>query len=218
MIVQIYEVNNPPEAQHIAECGVDHIGVLIGKEDFSREVSIEQAREIFDSLPKDKKRVALSLSNELEYIAEILKNVKPDILHLGAALELLSPHDVQILKNNFPLLKIMRSIPVTGQEAIKVAQEYDGIADYLLLDSHNPGDKQIGALGKTHDWSISKRIVTLVKTPVILAGGLGPDNVSDAIQTVQPAGVDSKTKTDRSDGNGKDIEKVKEFVRIAKSL
>jgi phosphoribosylanthranilate isomerase len=218
MIIQIYEVNNPLEAQQIAVCGVDHIGVVVGKGDFPREVSIEQAREIFDSLLKDKKRVALSLSNELEYIVKIVRNANPDILHLGAALELLSPHDVQILKDNFPLLKIMRSIPVTGEERIKAAQEYDGIADYLLLDSHNPGDKQIGALGKTHDWTISRKIVASVKTPVILAGGLGPDNVLEAIQTVHPAGVDSKTKTDRSDGDGKDIEKVKEFVRIAKSL
>lgn len=172
MIIQIYEVNNPLEAQQIAECGVDHIGVLVGKGDFPREVSIEQAREIFDSLPKDKKRVALSLSNELEYIVKIVRNANPDILHLGAALELLSPHDVQILKDNFPSLKIMRSIPVTGEESIKAAQEYDGIADYLLLDSHNPGDKQIGALGKTHDWTISRKIVASVKTPVILAGGV----------------------------------------------
>jgi phosphoribosylanthranilate isomerase len=114
--------------------------------------------------------------------------------------------------------QIMRSIPITGEESIEAAQEYDGIADYLLLDSHNPGDKQIGALGKIHDWSTSKRIVISVKTPVILAGGLGPDNVLEAIQTVHPAGVDSKTKTDRSDGNGKDIERVKGFVKIAKSL
>ncbi|MGE5445853.1 MAG: phosphoribosylanthranilate isomerase, partial [Ignavibacteriales bacterium] len=66
---------------------------------------------------------------------------------------------------------------------MEAAQEYDGIADYLLLDSHDPRDKQIGALGKIHDWSTSKRIVTSVKTPVILAGGLGPDNVLEAIQT-----------------------------------
>src|ERR1700741_2932782 len=211
MIVQIYEVNNPLEAQQVAGCGVDHIGVLVGKGDFPREVSIEQARGIFDSLPKNKKRVALLLSNELEYIVEIAKKVNPDILHLGAALELLSTQDVLMLKNNLPSLKILRSIPVIGEESIESAQEYDGIADYLLLDSHNPGDKQIGALGKTHDWAISRKIVASVKIPVILAGGLGPDNVSEAIQTVHPAGVDSKTKTDRSDGNGKDIEKVEKF-------
>ncbi len=87
MIVQIYEISNPLEAQRVAECGVDHIGVLVGKGDFPREVGIEQTREIFNSLPKGKKRVALSLSNQLKSIIQIVENINPDILHLGAALE-----------------------------------------------------------------------------------------------------------------------------------
>jgi phosphoribosylanthranilate isomerase len=52
--------------------------------------------------------------------------------------------------------------------------------------------------------------------PAILAGGLGPDNVAEAIKAVRPAGVDSKTKTDRPDGAGKDLEKVRQFVAAAK--
>ena len=62
-----------------------------------------------------------------------------------------------------------------------------------------------------------QKIVDSVSIPVILAGGIGPDNVAVAIATVGPFGVDSKTKTDLSGGTGKDIEKVKEFIRIAKS-
>ena len=58
--------------------------------------------------------------------------------------------------------------------------------------SYRPSDKQIGALGVTHDWSISRRIMDLASVPVILAGGLGPDNVAEAIRTVRPADVDSK--------------------------
>ena len=68
--------------------------------------------------------------------------------------------------------------------------------DFLLLDSHREGDAQIGALGITHDWTISRSIVESVRTPAILAGGLGLDNVAEAIIAVRPAGVDSKTKTD----------------------
>ena len=53
--------------------------------------------------------------------------------------------------------------------------------------------------------------------PVIIAGGLGPDNVTDAIRAIRPAGVDSKTKTDKADGSHtKDLEKVKQFAAIAK--
>ena len=79
----------------------------------------------------------------------------------------------------------------------------------------------MGAAGITHDWSIDRRIVESVDIPVILAGGLGPDNVAEAIEAVHPAGVDSLTKTSVVE-NGvlvrKDIDKVREFCRIAKSL
>jgi phosphoribosylanthranilate isomerase len=64
------------------------------------------------------------------------------------------------------------------------------------LDSHRLGDVQIGALGITHSWEIDRKIVESVRVPVIIAGGLRPDNVIDAIREVGPAGVDSKTKTD----------------------
>ena len=112
----------------------------------------------------------------------------------------------------------MRAIPVVGEEAIGLARDYEGVADWLLLDSHDPGDRQIGAQGITHDWSISRRIVEAVSTPVILAGGLGPDNVADAIKAVGPAGVDSKTKTDSADGETKDLQKVAAFVEQARAL
>jgi phosphoribosylanthranilate isomerase len=113
----------------------------------------------------------------------------------------------------------MRSIPVIGEEGIATAQSYDGVADILLLDSHKPGDVQIGALGVTHSWEIDRKIVESVRIPVIIAGGLGPDNVVDAIRTVRPTGVDSKTKTDKDDGSHtKDLEKVKLFVSRARFL
>src|SRR5204863_5700282 len=112
---------------------------------------------------------------------------------------------------------IMRSVPVIGEISIDSARSYDGMVDYLLLDSHRADDRQIGALGVTHDWSISRRIVELVRTPVILAGGLGPDNVADAIRVVRPAGVDSKTKTDRDGPQRKDLDRVRRFHEAAKA-
>lgn len=216
MIVQIYEVNNPEEAIILAGLGVDHIGVLVGKGDYPREVSPAHAKAIFESLSKETKGVALSLSQDLEIISKVAREAKPDILHLGAVPELLTPNDIKKLKKEFPHLKIMRSIPVVDRMSIEVAKEYESIADYLLLDSYQQGDTQVGATGKTHDWDLSRRIVESVQIPVILAGGLGPDNVVEAIRIVRPAGVDSKTKTDGTDG--KDIEKVRVFVEIAKSF
>jgi phosphoribosylanthranilate isomerase len=120
------------------------------------------------------------------------------------------------LKAAFPRVQIMRSIPIIGAASIGWAKAYEGTADFLLLDSHDPGDRQIGGLGRTHDWRISRRIVEEVGVPAILAGGLDIDNVGAAIAAVGPAGVDSKTKTDRADGSGKDLAKVRGFVAAAK--
>ena len=123
------------------------------------------------------------------------------------------------LKERLGALTLMRSIPVVGDESVAIARSYDGIADLLLLDSHRPGDVQIGALGVTHSWKVDRKIAESVRVPVIIAGGLGSDNVAEAIRMVQPAGVELKTKTDQDDGSHtKDLQKVKQFVARAKSI
>jgi phosphoribosylanthranilate isomerase len=106
---------------------------------------------------------------------------------------------------------------VFGEESVAIARSYIGVADFLLLDSYRSTDRQIGALGVTHDWSISRRIVDLVRVPVFLAGGLGPDNVAEAIRRVRPAGVDSKTKTDRDGSHAKDLKRVRMFHEAARA-
>ena len=87
----------------------------------------------------------------------------------------------------------------------------------LLLDSYRSTDKQIGALGVPHAWQISRRIVDLANIPVILAGGLGSDNVAEAIRIVRTAGVDSKTRTDRDGSHAKDLERVRRFHETARA-
>jgi len=216
MIVQIYEVSNLEEAKKLEELGVDYIGAFVGKGKYPRELNFRQAKEIFKSLSKGTKGVALSLSHNLAEISELVENTNPDILHLVS--EAITPSSIIKIKQRFPNLKIMKTSPVVGEESIRLAKKYEGIADYLLLDTLRKKDSQIGITGETHDWNISRKIVDSVKTPVILAGGLGPDNVEEAIKKVKPAGVDSKTKTDRDDGKGKDLEKVKNFVIKAKSF
>jgi Phosphoribosylanthranilate isomerase len=217
MITQIYEIGNPKEAREVVEAGVDNVGVLVGDGEFPNELSIEKAKEVFAAVPSSTKKVALSLSGDLNKIGKILKELQPEIIHLGTLPVKLSPGDVSKLKKIFPKIKFMRSIPVLGEEIVDLAKQYEGIADYLLLDSYKKDDNQVGATGLIHDWSISKKIIETVKIPVILAGGLGLDNVAEAIRQVHPYGVDSKTKTDKAGSNEKDINKVREFVRIAKT-
>jgi phosphoribosylanthranilate isomerase len=219
MIVQIYEVTSAAEARALAETGVDHIGVLVGDGSFPREQTIETTRQIFAAIPSTSKGCALSLSDDIALIARIAEALTPDILHLGAAPQHLSPAELGSIKARFPHVAIMRSIPVVDDSSLALAKSYDGIADWLLLDSYESGDRQIGALGVTHSWHLDKRIIESVRTPTIIAGGLGPENVQDAIRIAGPAGVDSKTKTDKSDRtHTKDLQKVCAFLNAARSI
>jgi phosphoribosylanthranilate isomerase len=215
MLTQIYEISTPSEAQAVSEIGIDHVGVLVGEGEFPREQPLARSAEIAAAISPLSKFSALFLTARADVIVDWAHALKPEIVHLGTAPELLTPAQVAAIKAALPGTLIMRSVPVYGEESIDIARSYDGIADYLLLDSHRPSDRQIGALGVPHDWSISRRIVEQVSTPVILAGGLGPENVAEAIRRVRPAGVDSKTKTDRDGSHTKDLERVRRFHHAA---
>ena len=216
-LVQIYEVTSPEEASELCRIGVDHIGVLVGKGKFPREQSFAATRQIFAAVPPPSKKSALSLANHIEELAEVVRETHPDILHLGTRPEVLPVAQVAGLKTLFPTLKIMRTIPVRDEKDIAIARTYEGIADFLLLDTWKSGEPEIGACGLVHDWSISRRIVNEIKIPVILAGGIGPDNVEEAIRLVHPAGVDSKTKTDLPGGTAKDSHKVLAMVQSVRA-
>jgi len=216
MMTQIYEISTADEASAISAIGVDHIGVLVGDGRFPRELPVSAASEIGAAIEPPSKFSALFLTSDISLIASWVRELNPAIVHLGASAELLSPKDVASLKRMLPGIVVMRSIPV-GEESVAIACSYVGIANFLLLDSYRSEDKQIGALGVTHDWSISRRIVDLARVPVVLAGGLGPDNVAEAIRTVRPAGVDSKTRTDRDGSHGKDLERVRRFHEAARA-
>jgi len=217
VIVQIYEVSTPAEAHALAAMGVDNIGVLVGDGSFPREQTIEKTREIFAAIPAGSKASALSLSHDVNLIVRLTAALRPEILHLAAAPQHLSPAQLRILKAEFPNVSLMRSIPVVDESSIALARLYDGVADWLLLDSYEFGDRQIGALGVTHSWELDRRIIESVRIPTIIAGGLGPENVQEAIRVARPAGVDSKTKTDKSDGtHTKDLQKVSAFVKAAR--
>ena len=213
MLVQIYEVTSPEEATALCRIGVDHIGVLVGKGKFPRERSYSETRQIFAGVPASAKKLSLSLADHIEELAEVVEETRPDILHLGTRPDALMPSQLAELKTFFPNLKIMRTIPVREENDVALARTYGGIADFLLLDTWKSGEPEIGACGLVHDWAISRRIVSEVKMPVILAGGIGPENAAEAIRLVRPAGVDSKTKTDLPDGSAKDLQKVRALVQ-----
>ena len=108
----------------------------------------------------------------------------------------------------------MQAVSVDDTSAIEFSKEYEKVSNYLILDTSTKNVQGVGASGEIHDWDISKKIVEHVNIPVILAGGLSPENVQNAISKVRPWGVDSLTHTNKKLKNGKivkDISKVKEF-------
>lgn len=87
---------------------------------------------------------------------------------------------------------ILQVVHVEGRSAVDEARRAAEGTDYLLLDSGRPAARvaELGGTGRTHDWSVSARIVEESDVPVLLAGGLRPDNVAAAIAAVRPWGVD----------------------------
>ncbi len=217
MLTQIYSIYTPDEACAISAIGVDHIGSVVGFGERARELSTDAAQRIGAAVQPPSKFSALYLGNDISRIATSARSLSAAIVHLAAPPDMLSPADLGRLKAHLPDRILMRSIPVTGEESLAIAKSYDQIADMLLLDSVRSADGKFGAVGLTHDWTISRRIVDSVRIPVILAGGLGVDNLAEAIRFVRPAGVDSKTKTDRSGSSVKDLELVRQFHEIARA-
>ena len=114
---------------------------------------------------------------------------------------------------------MMVTIPVRDAGAVELARRYAPCSDFLLLDTADPASGVVGATGHTHDWTVSARVVAAVDVPVFLAGGLGPENVGEAIRQVRPAGVDSETRTSCGhDRRRKDPDKVRRLIEIARSV
>jgi len=217
MIVQIYEITSPQEGIQIAKMGADHIGVFVGDGGGENEIRPFKARDIFLSLPEKVKGVALTNHSDTSEIISLAKECEPDILHLAGNFEEIFPDHISKIKEELPGIEIMRTIPVVGEESVVTSLMFDAVCDYLLLDTKNKTSGQVGVTGKTHNWDLDLKIVQSVSTKVIIAGGLGADNIQKAIQLIHPYGVDSKTKTDKIGSNHKDPVKVKLFVQKAKS-
>jgi phosphoribosylanthranilate isomerase len=217
--IQIYTMQTPAEAQAVVALGADHVGVTPANIGLPGEVDTGTARAIVEAVGGSAVCVALSVASDLEAIETMARAVGPDILHLCGLENALPPDGVRALRERLPDLPIMQAVSVGGPEAVEVALAYEDVADYLILDTQAPDIAGIGASGETHDWSVSCEIVRRVRIPVILAGGLSPENVAEAIRVVQPWGVDSLTHTNRplpGGGFRKDLDRVRLFVKAVR--
>jgi len=219
--IQIYTMQSVEEAQAVIGLGVDHIGITPGEYGLPGEVGFSMARDIVEAVGDSAVCVALSVDSDFDAICTMVDTVNPHILHLCGLANTLPPDAVRALRKRLPGLAIMQAISVAGPEAVAVAASYQDVADYLILDTQAPDIAGIGASGVTHDWSISREIVRQSRIPVILAGGLSPENVVEAVRIVQPWGVDSLTHTNRQSPDGgfrKDLDLVRQFATAARGV
>lgn len=115
------------------------------------------------------------------------------------------------LKTALPSVKIVQVIHVIDEKSVDLAVKISENVDALLLDSGNPNlkIKELGGTGRVHNWKLSRQIRDNAKCPIFLAGGLKPENVKQAIEEVQPFGIDV-CKGVRTDGR-LDRQKLSDF-------
>ena len=220
MITQIFSIQTVEEALGCIEAGADRIGLAIDTGvSLPNQVSLEKAKEIFDAIGKKAVKVLICVTDSDEQLYEPVSYLKPDVIHLCGYDYYATREFVQRIKELVPGIEVMQAIGIIDRSSIEEALYYSEFVDILILDSVDRTINGIGAAGFTNDWDIDREIVKKAKCKVILAGGLSPENVREAILKVKPWGVDSFTRTSDllPDGTShKNIEKVAAFVRNAK--
>jgi phosphoribosylanthranilate isomerase len=220
-IVQIYTIQTVAEARAVAALGIDRIGVTPATRGLPGEISTTLASSIVDAIRDDATVSALSVDTDPDAIVSMVETVRPHVLHLCGPPGAVPPEAVAALRERLGGIEIMQAIAVVGEEAIATATAYADVSDSLILDSVSPDVEGVGAAGVVHDWNTSRRIVEAVDIPVILAGGLSPANVADAIAAVGPWGVDSLTHTNLALPDGgfrKDLDAVAAFADAARGV
>jgi phosphoribosylanthranilate isomerase len=211
--VKICGIQNLGEARVAVSSGADSLGFLCGlnyrTED---ELDLQAAQRIIAEIPPFVSTVLVTHQVDPEWVVRACRQIGCSTVQLHGDFELAQ---IPELRAKIPYMRIIKAVSVVDESAVNFAIAAAGQADAILLDSRTA--TRIGGTGHTHDWTISSRIVKAVKKPVILAGGLKPENVMKAIDEVHPFGVDANSGLEFPDGS-KSPQKVADFIRLAKSV
>ena len=198
--VKICGITRIEDALAVAEAGADAVGLVFYAKS-PRNVEIDQAAEISRSIPPFITRVALFKDADIAFVEDVLRSVEIDLLQFHG-----SESSSYCERFGLPYIK---AIGMKGPECDRAylaarTEEYSS-AKAMLLDGHAPGKD--GGSGEVFDWSGIARI----DKPVIVAGGLTPENVSRAIEIAQPFAVDVSSGVENAPGK-KDREKIIRFM------
>lgn len=206
MQVKICGITKIGQAQKIAEAGADLIG-FICVERSPRYVTPEKIRAIADNLPTETKKVGVFADHSLPAITQIIDQANLTTVQLHGQE---SPEFCQQLRQIIaPNIKLIKAFRIESSQTLKSTVAYIDCVDTLLLDAYHP--QMLGGTGKTIDW----QDLALFKPelPWMLAGGLTPDNLAEALTWLQPDGIDLSSGVERSPGN-KDLSKVAQLFRV----
>ncbi len=192
--------------------GADAVGFLVGVPSSPRNLTLERAKVLLSQVSIFVDSVVVTAPQNIEELAEICETLKPSAIqihgkkHFGAS----------EIREMVRYTRLIKTVYVKADSLNDVRLRDSKSFDAILLDSFTKN--QYGGTGKVHDWTLSRQIKEAVApVPVILAGGLKPENVKEAVLTVQPYAVDVASGVELSPGV-KDHEKVRAFVENAKKI
>lgn len=214
-LIQIAGITDRSEAEMLANCGVEWIGFPLGLLDHREDISIEKAMRITTSIRPPSHPVLITYLDEAQAIHTMCERLQVQRIQLHGDIRV---EEVSRLREFMPDAFVLKSL-ILGMDDFHAIEEqiarFSPVVDAFITDTFDPATGRRGATGKIHDWGLSAKIVSLSQRPVILAGGLTPQNVRRAILRVGPAGVDSHTGVEGEDGR-KNLRMVQEFVLRAK--
>ena len=188
---KICGITNLSDAQAAAVHGASAIGFIF-YEKSSRAISIEDAKFISGHLSNDISKVGVFVNHDKAFIEEAIRSVSLNIIQLHG-------DETPGFCNQFDV-PVFKAVRIKNEASLSVMDQYN-VAGFLLDTFSN---KQYGGTGETFDWSL---LNDKLETPIILSGGLNPDNILDAIDSVNPAAIDVNSGVELSPGK-KDHQKI----------
>jgi len=213
--IQIAGVINEEEARMIIECGVKFMGFPLKLSSHEEDLSENMTANIIRNFPTAVYGVLITYLRGAMDISGLCRFLGTNIVQVHGEIDESELSKLRRIARNLLIIKslIVRDDNVLELEnKIKIFSPY---VDAFITDTYDPITGKYGATGKTHNWDVSRKLVDISPKPVILAGGLNPRNVRQAILKVRPSGVDVHSGVEDNEGR-KSRELVKAFVSEAK--
>jgi phosphoribosylanthranilate isomerase len=213
--VKICGIKSVHDARLADRSGADALGLLVGQTHTSKDfISPQAALEIYRAISPFIVPVLVTHLEDPESIVKLARLLPCPTLQLHGDMT------TTVLRKLSRVLrpkKLIARVSVEGEKSIQRARELSAYADAIVLDTIDRSTDRVGGTGLVHDWAISARIVRQSRVPVVLAGGLTPENVAEAIRIVKPWGVDVNSGVKKRDG-GKDLKRMTNFIKRAKGI